>query len=160
MSLVGRSLNFRRAGALSARFLVVGGVSTLIEVAAFNLLILAGMGAVLAKVIASLIALVNAWIGNREWAFRSRGRTGTCRQLVRFLAVNALCTLIGAGTVWLGIRGLESVAGDVGPIGLNLVNIASIGCITVVRFALYHLIVFPRGSAIPATIGASDRLGG
>ncbi len=70
MTLVGRSRNLRRAGALSARFLIVGAISTAIEIVAFNLLLLTGMGPVAAKVVASLIALVNAYIGNREWAFR------------------------------------------------------------------------------------------
>jgi putative flippase GtrA len=140
---MGRSRNLRRAGALSARFLIVGAVSTVIEITAFNLLILAGIGPVLAKVIASLIALVNAYLGNREWAFRSRARTSAGRQMVRFLGVNGLCTVIGAGAVWLGSRGLEALFGEAGPAGLNIVNLMAIGGVTVIRFVLYHFVVFP-----------------
>ncbi|MDF2990321.1 MAG: putative rane protein [Microbacterium sp.] len=158
MTLVGRSRNLRRAGALSARFLIVGAISTAIEIAAFNLLMLAGVGPVAAKVIASLIALVNAYVGNRQWAFRSRSRDGAGRQMVRFLLVNAACTVIGAGSVWLGARALEALFGEAGPLGLNLVNLASIAAVTVIRFALYHYVVFPRSSAIPGPSEGSGRL--
>lgn len=159
MTLVGRSRNLRRAGAVSARFLIVGAISTAIEIAAFNLLLLAGVGPVAAKVIASLIALINAYIGNREWAFRSRSRTGAGRQMIRFLAANAVCTAIGAGAVWLGARGLEALFGEADPVGLNVVNLVSIAGVTVVRFALYHFIVFPPTRAIPSVEEPSGRLG-
>lgn len=158
MTLVGRSRNLRRAGALSARFLVVGAISTAIEIAAFNLLLAAGVGPVAAKVIASLIALVNAYVGNRQWAFRSRSRTGAGRQMVRFLLVNAFCTAIGAGSVWLGARALEAVYGEAGPVGLNIVNLVSIAAVTVIRFLLYHYVVFPRETTIPGPGEGSGRL--
>jgi len=149
MTLVGRSRKLRRVGALSARFLAVGAISTAIEIAAFNLLLVAGTDPVAAKVVASLIALVNAYIGNRQWAFRSRSRSGAGRQILRFLCVNAVCTAIGAGAVWLGARALEALFGAAGPIGLNVVNLVSIAGVTVIRFALYHYIVFPSDPAVP-----------
>jgi len=135
-------------------------VSTVIEITAFNLLMLAGVGPVAAKIIASLVALVNAYIGNREWAFRSRARSGAVRQLARFLAVNAVCTALGAAAVWLGDRGLRLLFGDAGPLGLNIVNLVAIAGVTVVRFALYHYVVFPRAQAPLSTEGRSGRLGG
>ncbi|MDQ1123343.1 GtrA family protein [Microbacterium trichothecenolyticum] len=159
MTLVGRSRNLRRAGALSVRFLVVGAVSTAIEITAFNLLLLTGLGPVAAKVFASLIALVNAYFGNREWAFRSRARTGAGRQMLRFLVVNALCTVIGASAVWLGARALEATFGVAGPVGLNIVNVVSIAAVTVIRFLLYHYVVFPPTRAIPELENPSGRLG-
>lgn len=158
MTLMGRSRNLRRAGALSARFLVVGALSTIIEVVAFNLLLAIGVGAVPAKVISSLIALVNAYIGNRHWAFRARSRTGAVRQAIRFLIVNAVCTALGAGAVWLGARALEATFGEAGTLGLNVVNLASIAGVTVVRFALYHFVVFPRAQPVPDSDAPSGRL--
>ncbi|MCC4248623.1 GtrA family protein [Microbacterium testaceum] len=158
MTLVGRSRNLRRAGALSARFLVVGAASTLIEVVAFNLLLIAGVDPVSAKVIASLIALVNAYIGNREWAFRTRSRTGAGRQIIRFLIVNAACTAIGGGAVWLGARALDAVFGETHPLGLNIVNLVSIAGVTVVRFALYHFFVFPSARVTTGAETPSGRL--
>ena len=67
----------RRLAGLGARFLTVGAISTLIEIGVFNLLYLAfGWDIVAAKVVASLVALVNAYFGNREWTFRHRDRRG------------------------------------------------------------------------------------
>ena len=159
MTLVGRTWNFRRAGALSARFLVVGAVSTAIEITAFNVLLLAGVGPVAAKVAASLIALINAYFGNREWAFRSRARDAAGRQLAIFLAVNALCTAVGAGAVWLGARALDAMFGEAGPLGLNIVNVTSIVAVTVIRFLLYHFVVFPPARKIAGPEESSGRLG-
>lgn len=158
MTLMGRDRNLRRAGALSARFLAVGALSTVIEIAGFNLLLLAGVGPVAAKVLASLIALVNAYVGNREWAFRSRARTAAGRQALLFIAVNAFCTGIGAGAVWLGARGWEAVLGEPGAVGINLVNIMAIAAVTVVRFVLYHYVVFPPGRRVPEPERRSGRL--
>ncbi|MGC0368438.1 GtrA family protein [Microbacterium sp. SLBN-111] len=154
------SRELRRAGALSARFLIVGAVSTAIEIAAFNLLLLAGVGPVAAKIAASLIALVNAYFGNREWAFRSRARPGRIREVTGFLLVNGACTALGAAAVWLGAWAWAALFGHVGPTGLNVVNLLAIAGITVVRFALYHFVVFPRERTPRPDEFASDRLGG
>lgn len=158
MTLVGRSWNLRRAGALPARFLIVGAISTLIEIASFNVLLALGVGPVTSKVIASLIALVNAYVGNREWAFRSRARTGAGWQMVRFLVVNALCTAVGAASVWLGARAWQAAFGDAGALGLNVVNVISIGGVTVIRFVLYHYVVFPSTRPIRGVDEPSGRL--
>lgn len=148
----------RRLAGVGTRFLIVGGISTLIEVGAFNLFVYAfGWDLVVAKIAASLVALINAYIGNREWAFRGRDRRGRVAEVVLFLAVNLLCTLFGAGIVWLGAEVVQGVTGhEPGPALVNIVNLASIAIIVVVRFFLYHYIVFRRtgggsaGSAAPA----------
>ena len=73
----------RRLAGLGARFLTVGAISTLIEIGVFNLLYLAfGWDVVAAKVVASLVALVNAYFGNREWTFRHRDRRGRTAEVV------------------------------------------------------------------------------
>jgi putative flippase GtrA len=157
---MGASRNLRRASTLSARFLIVGAVSTIIEIVAFNLLMLTGIGPVAAKIFASLVALINAYIGNREWAFRSRARTGRGRQAAWFLTVNAVCTAIGAGAVWAGAKLLEGIFGDAGPVGLNVVNLIAIAGVTVIRFALYHYVVFPRAKVTRDNQFPSGRLAG
>lgn len=136
----------RRAAGLSARFLIVGALSTVIEIGLFNLFfVVFGWGPVWAKIASSLIALVNAYFGNREWAFRNRGKHGRTREAVLFLLVNGVCTALGAAIVWAG----EALFGR-GTLVVNLVNIVSIGIVVVVRFALYHWVVFPgRKEAAP-----------
>lgn len=128
----------------SVRFLLVGGLSTLIEVGVFNLLYLvAGLDPVLAKVFASLVALVNAYFGNREWAFKSRANHRRGVEVALFLAVNLACTALGAGIISLATWAVP----DHGPLLVNLFNLGSIAIVVVVRFLLYHFVVFRRAVA-------------
>lgn len=128
----------------ASAFLTVGAVSTLIEVAVFNLALTAlGASAVAAKVVASLVALINAYLGNRHLTFRHRGTDARGRQLARFLVANGVCTSLGAAIVWAAAAVLTSGAGQ-GPsvVALNAVNLGSIVLIIVLRFMLYHRWVF------------------
>lgn len=142
-----------RLAGVGSRFLIVGGLSTLIEVGVFNLLVFVlGWDVVSAKIAASLVALINAYFGNREWTFRHRDRRGRTSEIALFLGVNAVCTLLGAGIVWLGVEGLRMLLGEApGALGINLVNFASIGIIVLVRFVLYHWLVFPQKNSAPET---------
>jgi len=142
-----------RLAGVGSRFLIVGGLSTLIEVGVFNLLVFVlGWDVVSAKIAASLVALINAYFGNREWTFRHRDRRGRTSEIALFLGVNAVCTVLGAGIVWLGVEGLRMLLGEApGALGINLVNFASIGIIVLVRFVLYHWLVFPQKNAAPET---------
>lgn len=134
----------RRLASVGSRFLIVGAVSTLIEIGVFNLLVYAlGVGVVWAKVIASLVALVNAYLGNREWTFRDRDRRGRISELVLFGLTNAACTGLGALLLWLGIQAAGVVLGrPAGPVIVNVVNLVSIVIVVLVRFLLYHRVVF------------------
>lgn len=134
------SARWRSAAALSSRFLIIGALSTLIEIGVFNLMHYAfGVPIVLSKIIASLVALVNAYFGNREWAFKNRGSHARRVEIVLFLVVNGACTLLGAGIVAVG----AAMFPHSGPLVLNLINLFSIGVVVLVRFALYHWVVFP-----------------
>lgn len=133
------SSRLRRFLGLSTRFLTVGALSTLIEIVAFNLIFYAfGPGGVWSKVAASLIALINAYFGNREWTFRGKGKHSRANELALFLAVNVACTALGAFLVWIGL----ALISNAGPLLVNLINVLSIGAVVVVRFLLYHYIVF------------------
>ena len=135
---------WRRLAGLGARFLTVGAVSTVIEIAVFNLLYLAfGWDVVAAKIVASLVALVNAYFGNREWTFRDRVRRGRTSEIVLFVAVNAFCTALGALIVWAGVEAAGLLLQrTIGPFIVNGVNLVSIVIVVLVRFWLYHSIVF------------------
>ncbi|WP_193598099.1 GtrA family protein [Microbacterium sp. YJN-G] len=134
----------RRLASVGSRFLIVGAISTLIEIGVFNLLVYGlGMGLVWAKIIASLVALVNAYVGNREWTFRNRDRRTRLNELTLFLITNAVCTGLGALLVWLGVQGAELLLGrDPGPFAVNFVNLVSIVVVVLLRFVLYHKVVF------------------
>jgi putative flippase GtrA len=134
----------RRLASVGSRFLVVGALSTIIEIAVFNLLVYAmGMDVVWAKIIASLVALINAYIGNREWTFRDRDRRGRVNELVLFGLTNLACTGLGALLLWAGVQATEAFLGrPAGPFAVNIVNLASIAIVVLVRFVLYHRLVF------------------
>ena len=135
----------RALAGVGARFLTVGAISTLIEVGVFNLCYLAfGWDPTVSKIVASLVALVNAYLGNREWTFRHRAGRSRGVEIALFVAVNAVCTALGALLVWLGVEALGGMLGrEAGPLAVNAVNLVSIVVIVLVRFVLYHWIVFP-----------------
>ncbi|GAA2043842.1 hypothetical protein GCM10009819_33240 [Agromyces tropicus] len=141
---------WRRLAGLGARFLTVGAISTLIEIAVFNLLFYVfGVDIVVAKIAASLVALVNAYLGNREWTFRDRGGHSRAVEITLFVIVNAACTALGALIVWAGVESASAFLGrEAGPFAVNVVNLGSIAIVVVVRFLLYHFIVF-RGERRP-----------
>ncbi|MFE5672306.1 GtrA family protein [Agromyces sp. NPDC056523] len=141
---------WRRIAGLGARFLTVGAVSTLIEIVVFNLLYLVlGVDLVASKVIASLVALVNAYLGNREWTFRDRGGHTRAMEITLFVIVNAACTALGALIVWVGVLAASALLGrEAGPFAVNIVNLASIIVVVMLRFLLYHYVVF-RGVRKP-----------
>jgi len=156
-----RRSRLRRLAGVGTRFLIVGGISTLIEVGAFNLFVFVfGWDLVAGKIAASLVALINAYIGNREWAFRGRDRRGRVAEIVLFLAVNLVCTLLGAGIVWLGAEVVQGSTGHAPSLPIvNLINLGSIAVIVLVRFVLYHYIVFrhtPKEAAIDGPADAAD----
>lgn len=134
----------RRLASVGSRFLLVGAISTLIEIGVFNLLVYAiGMNVVAAKIIASLVALINAYLGNREWTFRHRDRRGRISELVLFLLTNAACTGLGALLLWAGVLTASTILDrPAGPVAVNVINLASIAIVVLVRFMLYHAVVF------------------
>lgn len=134
----------KRAAALSARFLTVGGISTLIEVVTFNILLFGlGWDAVAAKIVASLVALVNAYFGNRQWTFKDRARRRRWVEITLFVIVNAVCTALGALLVWGGVEAASALLGrPAGPFVVNVVNLVSIVVVVLARFGFYHSVVF------------------
>lgn len=139
----------QRLAAVGSRFLTVGAISTVIEIAVLNVLLYGlGWDVVAAKVVASLVALVNAYFGNRQWTFRDRARRRRWVEITLFLAVNAVCTALGALLVWAGVEAAASVLGrEPGAVVVNVVNLVSIVIVVLVRFVLYHSVVFRTSPA-------------
>lgn len=145
-------VRLRRLVGVGSRFLVVGALSTVIEIAAFNLFVFVfGWDPVIAKIVASLVALVNAYFGNREWTFRHRDRRGRTAELALFIGTNVVCTLLGAALVWIGVEAVAALTNAApGALVLNVINLASIVIVVLIRFVLYHKLVF-------RTSGPSER---
>lgn len=148
----------KRLAALGSRFLTVGAVSTVIEIAVFNLLyVMLGWDVVAAKIVASLVALINAYFGNRQWTFRHRARRRRWVEIALFLAVNAACTGLGALLVWIGVESVHAATGQVpGAIVVNIVNLTSIVIVVLVRFVLYHYLVFRASPGAQAPVPIAE----
>jgi putative flippase GtrA len=134
------------------KFGAVGGVGVVVNFAVFNGLWLTVFnpstmphGPLLATALATLVAIVVNWLGNRYWAFAAERQENTAREGIEFflasligMCVPLLC--IGVSRYMLGLHSLlaDNIASNV--VGLLLG--------TVVRYVLYKFWVYsPRRAA-------------
>ena len=124
-------------------FGVVGAVCFCIDLGLFQVLYEhTGTGAVLAKLISTLVATTVAYVGNRYWSFAHRARTGLRREYLLFLVINGATLLLGLAVVAFVRHGL----GQTSALVLQIANVASIALGTVVRYIGYRQWVFPAPS--------------
>jgi len=127
-----------------ARFGSVGALAFVVDVGLFNLLRF-GPGELLedkpltAKIIASTVATLVAWVGNRYWTFAGRRTSTPLRELVGFVAVNVLGMAAALGCLAFShyILGLTSPLAD--NIAANVVGVL-VG--TAIRYFAYRSLVF------------------
>ncbi|MEU9100985.1 GtrA family protein [Streptomyces sp. NPDC048361] len=144
-----------------AAFGVVGAVAFVVETASFNLLIVGSSSAgggimrttpVLASVVATLLAMVVSWFGNRHWTYRTRRGAVDRREVAWFVAVNLAGMAVTAVPVFVSreLRGLGS------PLSDNAARLIGWAAATVLRFVAYRTLVFtPAGkdpTPVPATV--------
>ncbi|WP_182114038.1 GtrA family protein [Actinotalea sp. JY-7885] len=134
-----------------ARFGSVGGAAYVVDVTVFNLLLL-GPGELLAdkpltaKVVASLVATLASWVGNRYWAFAGGRTSRPVRELVLFLGVNGL----GAAAAVATLAVSRYVLGLTSPLADNIAaNVVGVALGTALRYVCYRWLVF-TGPAHPA----------
>ena len=78
-----------------AKFAVIGIAGVFITNAVYDLLNLhLGIGPVTSATIATIIATIISYLGNRYWSFRTRQRTGVARELIVFAVLNGIGLLI------------------------------------------------------------------
>ncbi len=128
-----------------AKFAVIGITGVFITNGVYDLLFLRlGLGPVTSTTIATIVATIASYLGNRYWSFRDRQRTGVTREIVIFAVLNGLALLIQDATVafnyyLLGL-GHNKLAGF---IALN----AGIVLATLFRFWSYRKFVWVAPSA-------------
>ncbi|CAN7218568.1 GtrA family protein [Microbacterium maritypicum] len=103
------------------RFTAVGGVGVVIDVVVFNLLratLLSNgsiAGAVLiAKAVATVLAILANWAGNRWWTFRDRHGTHIAAEMASFVAVSLVGSAIAIGCLTIShyLLGFTSALAD------------------------------------------------
>lgn len=73
------------------KFAVVGITGVLITNAVYDLLSLHdGLGPVLSATIATIVAAVGTYLGNRWWAFRTRQHSGIAHEVIVFAVLNGI----------------------------------------------------------------------
>lgn len=148
MTLVRRLYGrFRQLIHEGTKFLVVGGIGLVVTNGVYGLLHGRGVGPVTSATIATIIASMVTYVGNRYWSFRHRERTGVAREGVIFLVLNGVGILIQDAAVAFNayILGLpHNKLAEV--IALN----TGIALATVFRFLSYRRWVWQAPAAPPA----------
>jgi putative flippase GtrA len=82
------------------KFAVIGAAGVVITNAVYDLLYIhLGLGPVTSTTIATIVATIASYLGNRYWSFRDRQRTGVPREIVIFTVLNGIGLLIQDATV-------------------------------------------------------------
>jgi putative flippase GtrA len=116
-----------------AKFLVVGGIGTVVTFGLTNALTKT-VGEYGAVTIATAVATAVTFAGNRYWTFRHRQSTGnTARESAMFFILNGIGLLI-----FYGCLGLKDLAGLEGKLWLNVALVVGTGLGTLFRFWSYR----------------------
>ncbi len=131
-----------------AKFAVIGGTGVFITNAVYDLCDFhLGIGPVKSATIATVVAAIFTYLGNRYWSFRTRQRTGVAREVIIFTVLNGIGLLIQDATVafnyYLLHLGDHKVASF---IALN----TGIALATLFRFWSYRHFVWVTPPASPA----------
>ena len=135
-----------------SKFLVIGGMGFVVTEVGFNLFrFSAGLGLFTSNALATIIATVVTFIGNRYWTFRHRQGYGTTRESVIFVVLNAVGLLIQYGAIWFAQNVLGFPHND--KFSTNVALLIGIGLATLFRFWSYRKWVWHTstgGPAVPA----------
>lgn len=148
MTLVGRWYRqFQHLIHEMAKFGVVGGLGFIVTEIGFNVLHFdVGLGLFTANAIATGVAMIVTYIGNRWWTFRHRGGHSTRRETVSFVVLNLAGLLIQYACVWIAKNGL----GLTDRFSLNVAFLIGIALGTLFRFWSYRKWVWLARPADPA----------
>ena len=138
-----------------AKFGVVGIIAFIITLGGANVLHYgAGLGPLTSVTIATVVATVFAFLGNKLWAFRHRNGSHWGRETVLFFVFNGIGLLIQLGVVAAVRYGL----GLDDRLSYNVSNIIGIGVATIFRLYCYRRWVFlvADDAPLPRATGAGD----
>ena len=131
-----------------AKFGIVGVLAFLITIIGANVLRSgAGLGPLTSVTIATVVATVFAFLGNKLWAFRHRTGSHLGRESVLFFVFNGIGLLIQLAFVAAMHYGL----GQTDTLSYNVANILGIGVATIFRLYCYRRWVFIMAPEEPPT---------
>lgn len=127
------------------KFGAVGAVGFGVNLVVFNVMLLIVLRnvehrTIYATIIATVIAILTNWIGNRYWAFSGQRQDNAAREGVEFFAVSLVT---GTGIPLLCVWVSHYLLGMVGPVADNIsANVVGLAVGMLFRFALYRWWVF------------------
>jgi putative flippase GtrA len=129
-----------------AKFGIVGFLAFLITIGGANALRSgAGIGPLTSVTIATVVATVFSFFGNKHWAFKHRKGNGLGRESILFFVFNGIGLLIQLACVATMHYGL----GHTDTLSYNVANIAGIIVATMFRLYTYRRWVFLAVNAEP-----------
>ncbi len=130
------------------KFGIVGALAFLITIGGANgLRSGAGLGPLTSVTIATIVATVFSFLGNKHWTFRHRKGNGLGRESVLFFVFNGVGLLIQLAFVAAARYGL----GLTDTFFYNVANISGIAVATIFRLYTYRRWVFLAVEADPPT---------
>ena len=120
------------------KFGIVGAIAFVITLGGANILLSHGLSPVMATTVATIVATVFAFFGNRHWAFKHRRGKGLGREGLLFFFFNGIGLAIQDGFVAAVQHGL----GRHDHLALTVALIFGIGVATLVRLYCYRRWVF------------------
>ncbi|MET0597662.1 MAG: GtrA family protein [Mesorhizobium sp.] len=101
------------------RFGLVGVANTAIDLAVFTVLVLVGMGALPANLVAWATAVSFSYLANSRWSFEASSEVGPARSALRFFSLGALISL------GLSSGALVVLAGTIGVMPAKIVGVVA-----------------------------------
>ncbi|HET7017269.1 MAG TPA: GtrA family protein [Streptosporangiaceae bacterium] len=132
---------FREVIHEGAKFLIVGGTGVIVVLVGSDLLHFEfGLGKFTAVTIATVVATIMAFLGNRYWSFAKRQGGGAHVETVLFFLLNGVGLLIQYGSIGL----VTDVFGLSSRIWYTVANLVGIGIGTLFRFWSYRKWIWIR----------------
>ena len=134
-SLTGLYQRFRHLIHEGAKFGIVGGTGVIVVLVgsdAFHYEL--GLGKFTSVTIATVLATVTTFLGNRYWSFRHRQGAGARSETILFFVLNGVGLLIQYACIFV----VTDLAGLSGRIWYTVANFAGIGIGTLFRFWSYR----------------------
>ncbi|MFE9839187.1 GtrA family protein [Streptomyces sp. NPDC005551] len=145
-----------------AAFGTVGALAFVVETASFNLLAFGPPGEGLlhavpagASALATVLAMLVGWFGNRHWTYRDRKGPVDPREVAWFVGVNLVGLVITAAPVYVAHR----LSGSSSALSDNAARLTGWAAATFVRFTVYRELVFTSHREDPPDVAASSRRG-
>ncbi len=142
-----------------AKFGVVGAVGFVVTLVGFNLLHFdAGLGLFTSNILATGVAAVVTFAGNKYWTFRHRAGRGTSRETIIFIGLNAVGALMQYACTWIAKNGFDVTDKYL----INVAFLVGIALATLFRFWSYRKWVWraPPGETPAQTSPRGDLVRG